>query len=309
MAASKEKKYDRLGLIASISIHAALLLLFIFLLAWQAPDPPIPQYGIVVNIGTDNPGSGRVQPRRRPVETRKVREKEPEEPKPQKQEPVEEPVKETPEEVRQKPVEQPPEESAEKPVTQPEPSPVVEKKEKKTTPQKKVQPKKQTPEKKPEPPKKTQPTRKTPEKKPVDNNPPKVDGQGKSDKEPAKSNQGDRPGKTGDQGKPSGTVDSKALYGSQGGGSGSRLDLAGWNWDELPRPDDRSQESGRIVFEIKVDDQGEIIAVRTIEKTVSPAVEKIYRNEVENLTFHKTAGNTRPAPVSTGRITFIIKAN
>ena len=295
-------------MIASLSIHAILLLIFFFLLAWQAPDPPIPEYGIVVNLGTDNAGSGRVQPKRPPVETKKVKEKVPEEPKPQKQEPVEEPVKEALKEVKQEAVEEPPKEVIEESVTQPEPSPVVEKKEKKPQPKKEVQPKKKAPEKKPQP-KKEAPREEVPEKKPVKNNQPSSDSQGKSEKEPAKSNQGDRPGKTGDQGKPRGSVDSKALYGSQGGGGGSRLDLAGWNWDELPRPDDRSDESGRIVFEIKVDDQGEIISVRTIMKTVSPAVEKIYRDEVENLTFHKTAENTRPAPVSTGRITFIIKSN
>lgn len=296
MTAPKEKKYDRVGMIVSVSIHAILLLIFFFLLAWQAPDPPIPQYGIVVNFGTDNAGSGRVQPKRRPVETKKIKKETPEEPKPQKQEPVEEPVekpvKEAPKEVKQEVVEEPAKEVVEESVTQPEPSPVVEKKEKKPPPKKEVQPKKETPEKKP-----------------VETNQPKNDGRGESTKEPTRSNQGDRPKKTGDQGKPQGSVDSKALYGSQGGGGGSRLDLAGWNWDELPRPDDRSDENGRIVFEIKVDDQGEIISVRTIEKTVSAAVEKIYRDEVENLTFHKTAENTRPAPISTGRITFIIKSN
>lgn len=283
-------------MIVSVSIHAILLLIFLFLLAWQAPDPPIPEYGIVVNFGTDNAGSGRVQPKRRPVETKKIKKETPEEPKPQKQEPVEEPVEkpveEAPKEVKQEVVKEPAKEVVEKSVTQPEPSPVVEKKEKKPPPKKEVQPKKEIPEKKP-----------------VETNQPKNDGRGESKKEPARSNQGDRPKKTGDQGKPQGSVDSKALYGSQGGGGGSRLDLAGWNWDELPRPDDRSDENGRIVFEIKVDDQGEIVSVRTIEKTVSAAVEKIYRDEVENLTFHKTAENTRPAPISTGRITFIIKSN
>lgn len=306
MSAPKEKKYDRVGTIVSISIHAILLLIFFFLLAWQAPDPPIPEYGIVVNFGTDNAGSGRVQPRRPPVETKKVKEKVPEEPKPQKQEPVEEPVEKAPQAVKQETTEESPKQAVEESVNQPDPAPVVEKK---PQPKKEVQPKKKEPEKKPEPIKDPQPKEKAPEKSPAKNKQPESNSQGKSEKEPARSNQGDRPQKTGDQGKPRGSVDSKALYGSQGGGGGARLDLAGWNWDELPRPDDRSQESGRIVFEIKVDDQGEIISVRTIEKTVSPAVEKIYRDEVENLTFHKTAENTRPAPVSTGRITFIIKSN
>ncbi len=297
MSDQKEKKYDRVGVIASVSIHAILLLIFFFLLAWQAPDPPIPEYGLVVNFGTDNAGSGRVQPKKPPVETKKVKEEEPEEPEPQK-EPQEEVEEEAPEEVKPEPVEETVKEVPQESVKQPEPSPVVEKKKPKPKPKKEAPPKK-----------KTETPKKIPEKKPVKKTQTPNNSQGKSKKEPAKSNQGDKPGKTGDQGKPQGTVDSKALYGSQGGGGGSKLDLAGWNWDELPNPDENSDESGRIVFEIKVDDQGEIISVRTIEKTVSPAVEKIYRDEVENLTFHKTAQNTRTAQVSTGRITFIIKAN
>jgi hypothetical protein len=53
---------------------------------------------------------------------------------------------------------------------------------------------------------------------------------------------------------------------------------------------------------------GEIISVRTLEKTVSPSVERIYKNEVESLTFSPMSSNTTPAPVSTGKITFIIRS-
>ncbi len=84
--------------------------------------------------------------------------------------------------------------------------------------------------------------------------------------------------------------------------------MAGWNWDNIPRPNDSSNENGRVVFEITIDDQGEIIGVKTIEKTVSPTVERQYRLAVEQLTFSTTSDNVRPAPTSTGRITFIIRA-
>ena len=61
--------------------------------------------------------------------------------------------------------------------------------------------------------------------------------------------------------------------------------MSGWNWDYLPKPAVTSKESGRVVFEIKIDENGEIISVRTVEKTVSDALEKIYRAEVVKLTF------------------------
>ncbi len=114
----------------------------------------------------------------------------------------------------------------------------------------------------------------------------------------------------GDQGDPEGDPDPRALYtGRPGSGSGgASLDLAGWNWDFKPKPNDTSDEGGKIIFEIKIDDEGEILSIRTIEKTVSPSVEKVYRDAVALLTFSRTSNTTAP-PTSKGRITFIIKAN
>ena len=111
----------------------------------------------------------------------------------------------------------------------------------------------------------------------------------------------------GDQGNPEGEPDDRALYGNPGGGGGASLSMSGWTWDSSPKPDDTSDESGRLVFEIKIDDEGYIISIRTLERTVNPQVEKIYRDEIEKLTFSKT-DNRPAAPQSVGRITFIIKA-
>ena len=58
----QEKKNDRLGMGISLGVHAALLVLFIFLLAWKEPFPPLPEYGIEVNFGLETAGSGDVQP-------------------------------------------------------------------------------------------------------------------------------------------------------------------------------------------------------------------------------------------------------
>ena len=112
-------------------------------------------------------------------------------------------------------------------------------------------------------------------------------------------------------------VDERALYtgtgdkdtaGTSSESKGASLDLSGWMWDFEPKPNDTSSENGRIVFEILVDGEGELLKIRTITTTVSPAVEKIYEDAVRELTFSKTAENRSTAAQSKGRITFIIQS-
>ncbi len=106
-------------------------------------------------------------------------------------------------------------------------------------------------------------------------------------------------------------VDERAIYGSQGTNEGesegANLALTGWIWDFKPRPDDTSDQSGKIVYEIVVDSDGELRSIKTKISTVSPIIERKYRREVEKLTFSKTA-DYKAADLSTGTITFIIKS-
>ena len=299
---SQEKKNDRVGMWTSIGIHAALLVLFIFLLAWKEPFPPLPEYGIEVNFGLDDAGSGDIQPTV-PANNNPEPEEEPapEAPAAAPEENIPEPVTEpVVEETTETQVEEQVEETApveETQVTQPEPDvvPVEE------TPKKEKVIEEPVEKEKP----KLNPAATYPGKESKTDG---ADGTTGESKAPAKSNQGDQPGKTGDQGNPEGKVDARALYGNPGGGDGAALDMTGWNWDFLPRPRDTSNETGHIVFEIKIDEDGEILSIRTIEKSVSDPLVKIYRAEVAKLTFSPTSANSRPAPTSTGRITFIIKS-
>lgn len=104
------------------------------------------------------------------------------------------------------------------------------------------------------------------------------------------------------------TVDERGLYQTQAGKqAGVKLDLAGWMWDNTPQPQDDTEESGKIVFEIKIDELGEIVAVKTLEKTVSPLVEKLYKDALTELTFSRTSDNIAYAPVYTGKVTFILR--
>ncbi len=130
-------------------------------------------------------------------------------------------------------------------------------------------------------------------------------------------NNGDKPNTVGDQGDKNGNPDARALYGnagegnnpngSGGAGGGASLDLAGWMWDSKPTPKDETNESGRIVFQIKINSEGEIIAVNAIEKTVSPALVQFYKAHVEKLTFSKINPSVASSGVTVGKITFIIK--
>lgn len=104
------------------------------------------------------------------------------------------------------------------------------------------------------------------------------------------------------------TIDERGIYKpSEGKKTGASLDIVGWIWDSVPHPQDNTDEVGRIIFEVTIDDSGEIIAITTLEKTVSPLVEQLYKDEVAKLSFSKTNKNMNYAPTSTGRITFILQ--
>ncbi len=107
-------------------------------------------------------------------------------------------------------------------------------------------------------------------------------------------------------------IDERALFNkksnSSSGSKGSSLEMQGWVWDIEPNPLDNSRESGKIVFEIIVDYYGEIVGLKTLETTLSPNVEEIYREEILKLTFSPT-NNNNPAELSKGKITFLIKNN
>lgn len=276
----QENKDRRTGIIVSVVLHALLLLLLYFAIVWTAPDPPLPVYGVELNYGTDNQGSGDTQSMATPSEENNDEDAKPGEEAPSTPQEATEEAQETTEEVTtttQESIVEATKEAVKNPVTDPVKEPT-----------------------------------KQPVKEAVKENPVKDPGNGGKDGTKdvkAGNNNGDDANKVGDKGDPRGTLDGRALYGNPGGGNGggAALNMAGWKWDRVPKPKDESTESGRIVFEIKIDDEGEIISVKTIEKTVSATVEQFYRKEVERLTFTKTDGDLT-AQSYTGTITFIIKS-
>lgn len=309
-----EKKNKRTAMVYTTIIQVVLFLVLFFIVAWRAPDPPLPEYGIELNFGMDTQGSGDVQPQT-PVGNEGKQQEQPEEsnPEPEVQEEapkVEEQVKEEAKPVEAKPVEEQVVSKVESPV-------VVKEKKEEIKPVEK--PAEKPEEKKVEPKVEEKPKM---EEKPKIEEQPKVnpeavykpnakqstsDSKATDSKEGKTGNHGDDPGTTGDKGNPEGTLDAKALYGKPGGGAGgSSLELSGWNWDEIPKPNVPNNTTGRIVFEIHVNAQGELERYQVVENSLSPEATKACREAVEKLTFTKTGTNV-PA-LSKGKITFVVRA-
>jgi outer membrane biosynthesis protein TonB len=116
----------------------------------------------------------------------------------------------------------------------------------------------------------------------------------------------------GNQGNPNGTLDSKNYYGTPGnGGNGGNgaLNMAGWHLEADPKVENVAKESGKVVFTVKIDEDGRILGVNPIEKQVSEALVKRCRDEIYKMDFVKNRDNASSAESSTGTITFVFRVN
>lgn len=325
----REKKDKRFSLIMSGIVHGALLLIFIVLVAWRPPDPPKEQYGMELNLGFDDAGSGDTESEvDNQAETDNTTppeaQEEAEQVDPTPEEPVEEPVEETP------PVTEPVEEvTPVEPVAEVVPDPVVEetvetadtqttesdvKVEEKKKEEPVEEPKEEVKDPPKEEPKKEEPKKEEPKKVEPKKDPVVVKeallGSKKSDtqsKDPASGNQGDKTNEKGNMGKPTGNKDSDGQS-EDSGNLGVSLSLDGWAWDRAPSAKDDSEKDGEIRFRIKVNDKGYVTEVVKIQGTTigDNTVVDFYRKEVMKLTFKRTATDQASA-ISIGEIRFIIK--
>ena len=293
----EEKKIQRTGLIATIGFHLVLLILFFFLLAWSEPDPPIPQYGIELSF-VQSDSKGKVESQQQEQAQEENEDIQDESVEPSEEDPVEELVEEQVEEVIE---DSEPLENTEEVEEITEEVPIVDVSEltdeSEIIDTEDVNSPDIVEEKKEEQIKEEEPLK--------EKSPPKE----------ASSKDGTGDSQVVNKPAPKPSIDSRAIYkGSKGdtnaqsSSGGSSLNMSGWIWDFEPEPDDQSDESGKIIFKIIVDDEGEIIRVTTLEKTVSPIVEKKYKDAVMDLTFSKTAENRSSASTSSGIITFTIKS-
>ncbi|HEY3404813.1 MAG TPA: hypothetical protein VGK59_15595 [Ohtaekwangia sp.] len=286
----KEVKNQRIAFLTSIGIHSLILVVLLFLVAWQAPDPPLGALGyggVEVNLGFDEQGYGDIQPENL-VGSEGTQQEEPEKTneEPQPQEPETKPEQEIVSE----------EESAvavkakkedDKPVEKPKEKPVEVKKE----PEKKVD---QNATYKPNT-QKTESDNKT------------TDGKaGKS------GNHGDDKGTTGDKGNPEGSLDAKALYGKpgSGGGDGGGVSMSGFNgfeWPKVVTPELPSNAFGVYEFTVKIDEQGEVISVTPLQRGLSLEAEKKLKDMIQRLSFIAKGSNLPPQ--TEGKIIFRVVSN
>lgn len=309
-----ESESKRKSWIITIVLNILLLLAFYFIVVWKQPVPPLPSFGLELNLGFTPTGSGDRNSPNAPSEVTT---------------PVVEaaaPGEIAPEVTQQATPAPSPRTEVAKPAAQPKPSvnqavttkPSPIKGEEKATEQaKKPEPVKQEAAKPVETPKKEaakETVQKAPEK-------PKIDERaifgaggtaGKGTTAASGGAQGDSKEK-GDAGDPKGTVDGRAIMGEGSGkgtnpGNGVSLDMAGWDFASRPNINDRvSTRNGKIVFKITIDDLGRVVQAVPLEYNVSNEVLAYYRQVVNQISFKKQGGAA--ADFSTGKITFIVKVD
>lgn len=309
----EEVENRRKAMIITVVVNVLVLVGIYFMVVWRPPVPPIPKFGLELNLGFTETGSASNQTAQPPSlsETQNTESPAPGEPAPEIAEsavPVAEPETKAAQpqpaeskkafETQSKVVS--PIKGSEKPLETIKESPV---------PEEKKVPVSEPAEKKAE-----ETSKKAEEKPKVD--PRAIFGaggtSGSSQQASAGSNQGSST-QRGDEGNPAGSVDGRALMesgqGNAGEGTGYNLDLAGWDFASRPTIQDNvSTRNGRIIFRITVDDNGRIVQAIPLEYNVSNEVLTYYRGVVNRLTFKRQSGNPS-AEYSTGKITFIIKVD
>jgi periplasmic protein TonB len=302
-----ENKNKRDAALKTAAYSITLLLLMWFVKIFDGSDLPKPDYGIELNFGTSDIGSGDVQTFNEPNNSPERHESAPpaaKEPNPEPAKAVALPPKVTPEKIKTPPSTD---------ITSKVESPVKVKASENTKPA--VQPVKTAPVKPVEP--KPEPAKPAPV---ADagslytKSGSKTGGNGTTGttSRPGGNNNGDgKPGEIGDKGVPEGKIDAPLYKGRTGSGnptpasSGSGLQLTGWKWSRTPVVEDDSDETGYIRFEIKVDEEGNLIAVRPVNFTVSQRLVNLYKRAIERVNFVATNSGARPA-VSTGTVTIKI---
>jgi hypothetical protein len=273
---AKEKKNKQIALFTSLGIHSGLLLLFFFLVAWRAPNPPLPEYGIELNFGLDEQGGGEIQPEEQPGTEQPV----PDEVKPEENKPQEETTEASPTETA---------------VVSKLESPVVIKEEKVVKPVEKPKEKIENVSVKSEKVEVKEPVKEA------------------SDTKKGKTNpsQGDDKDKVGNKGNPEGKPDANGVYTKPGGGGGGNgmnlVGMAGWEWADPPIiPDIPDNGDGKIVFEIECDKDGEILTINVNENTLSPKAAEILKQKIRENSLVRTSGGKVPER-SKGTIVFRLR--
>ena len=80
----------------------------------------------------------------------------------------------------------------------------------------------------------------------------------------------------------------------------------GWVWESKPIINDLSNDHGKIMYMITINQQGKIEDIKVIECTVSKKTEKVYREGTSKLTFKRLGNETEVPEKVTGTLTYNI---
>ncbi len=308
-ANDREFKAQALG-ISTIIYIVFLALLFFFKIMYQPLEEPIAM-GVDLNYGVDLVGSGDIQTLNKANASKNNYDVKPaEKAEPAKEIPKPQPVKNvTPPapEKKASPVKQPPVVTSETDESKVTVNKTNDKPVKNTSP---VTTPSNTPTTKPSPP---QPQRTVDQgslfKKSGGSSNSNSNGTvGTRDGIGGNNNGDGKKGEVGDQGDPRGTLDGKSLYGTpgKGGTGGASVSISGWSKKSFSLPKDKSDETGRIIFRVTVDDTGDVVSIVVLETGLSPSVTNFYKNYISQKLSSYLVPEGTPPPRASGTITINI---
>lgn len=275
---NKWSKYDWLGLIGTIVFHG-IIIAFLLIAGFTTPLPLPEEKGVMVNLGYSDQGMGNVQPTQ-PQQSSSSQSSS----SSQKQE------KTSQEQEQTSP-------NQEDVVTQDrEPAPEMDKK---SEDQQSEQQKNKNKDTDTEKSKETESEDKKSEEKNI-NKDALYNGSGNSQG----GNEG-QTGEAGDQGHPDGDPDANNYKGTPGGGGkGVNFSLSGRYAQELPKPKYKSQEQGKVVVKIWVDQQGNVIRAEPQLKG-STTTDKKLQQIAKKAAMRASFSSRKKAPeIQTGTITY-----
>ncbi|RMG81754.1 MAG: energy transducer TonB [Bacteroidetes bacterium] len=270
-----QEKNKRTALIATILFHLLLFILFaIFGLSYIEPKP---EQGIVLNFGTTNEGSGEIQPT--------TNEPQPKQPQP------EQPAESTPPPV---------EETKEEIVTQENEETINLKKQ-----QEELEKQKRLEEERKRKEEELQRQREEEERKRKEE---EFKNKLSNLWDKTKQNTGGEgtTNQQGDQGKPEGTKDGNAYSGTPGsGGNGISFSLSGRSLVSVPKIVDTSQDEGKVVVDIIVDRNGNVIQAIPGGKGTTTTSAHLFKKAKEAALKTKFSPNPDAPEKQYGQMTFI----
>jgi protein TonB len=303
MNEDQEKKNQVAGALTSVGVHLVLIVLFLFVMGFTAPNPPLGELGsgVELQLGVDDSGSGDVQQLVPVTPTDAINNAVAETPR------QEAAVEDQPKE-EVKPVEDKPKEDV---TMDDKESPVVVKEVKKE-PKKVDPPKEKVVEKVTDHPVKEAPAeeKKDIKKETKESTSGQKDAAGNTRNSKGIS-QGNDKGKIGDKGSPEGIPDLKAQYsgkpGTGGPGEGGTGGISVSGFDGFDRPDIVKPEIpedsyGTYEFLVKVNSQGDIEKITTKTRGIGLEAENIFKKLIQNLDF--TPNKSSMPAFSEGTITF-----